>query len=193
MKNKLHIIAAFAAAISSIGSLAPVNAQTHRGKASFYSKRATGAKSSSGERIHHDSLTCAHLTYPFGTMLKVTNLSNGKSCIVRVNDRGPHRRNRIIDLSYGAACELGMLTQGIAMVEVERVENIKIPFRTEPKEIGLPDFEFDISDLGGNFIKPFEPESIIPQPKENGLKKKTTAHKQSTAKASPNKKETQKK
>ena len=129
-----------------LAGFASVGAQTRRGKASFYSKRATGARSASGERIHHDSLTCAHRTYAFGTRLKVTNLRNGKSIIVRVTDRGPHRKGRVIDLSYGAARELGMLSQGIAMVEIERVDNTKVPYR-DNVETGLPEFEFDFSKL----------------------------------------------
>lgn len=68
-------------------SLAYVCAQTQTGKASFYSKRATGSRTSNGERLHHDSLTCAHRTYPFGTLLRVTNERNGKQVIVRVTDR----------------------------------------------------------------------------------------------------------
>lgn len=152
-----------------------MSAQTHRGKASFYSKKATGARTSSGERIHHDSLTCAHRTYPFGTLLKVTNLSNGKSVIVRVTDRGPHHRNRIIDLSYGAARELGMLAQGVAMVEVERVDKLKIPYREDPVETGLPDFEFDIEDLGGGLVQPFNAEDFAPPKKGVRLKKKRPA------------------
>lgn len=123
-----------------------MGAQTRRGRASFYSKRATGARAANGERIHHDSLTCAHRTYPFGTLLKVTNMRNGKSVIVRVTDRGPHRGGRIIDLSYGAARELGMLSQGIAMVEIERVDNTRVPYRDDV-ETGLPEFEFDFSKL----------------------------------------------
>mgnify|MGYP000982628883 FL=1 len=69
-----------------------------KGKASYYSKRATGSRTSSGERLHHDSMTCAHRTYPFGTKLKVTNPSTGKIVFVRVTDRGPYGRGRIIDL-----------------------------------------------------------------------------------------------
>lgn len=155
----------------------PAGAQTHRGKASFYSKKATGARSSNGERIHHDSLTCAHKTYPFGTLLKVTNISNGRSCVVRVNDRGPHRKGRIIDLSYGAARELGMLAQGIAVVEVEKVDTLQIPYRREAVETGLPDFEFDFEDLGSTLLHPYKPEAI--KAPENGmrLKKKKTAAK----------------
>ena len=75
------------------------------GKASFYSMKFTGRRTANGERLHHDSLTCAHRTYPFGTQLKVTNPANGKSVIVRVTDRGPYVKGRIIDLSVKAAQE----------------------------------------------------------------------------------------
>lgn len=92
-----------------------------KGQATYYSKRATGAVTSSGERLHHDSLTCAHRTHPFGTLLKVKNLSNGREVIVRVNDRGPFGRGRILDLSWGAARQLDMLAHGVVSVEVEVV------------------------------------------------------------------------
>lgn len=155
----------------------PVGAQSHRGKASYYSKRATGARSSNGERIHHDSLTCAHKTYPFGTLLKVTNLSNGRSCVVRVNDRGPHRKGRIIDLSYGAARELGMLAQGIAMVEVQKVDSLKVPYRSNETETGLPEFEFEFEDLGNSLLTPFQPEAVQPPAEGVKLKKKKVVSK----------------
>lgn len=122
-------------------SLATLHSQVQRGKASYYSKRATGARMSSGERLHHDSLTCAHRTYPFGTMLRVTNHSNGRQVVVRVADRGPYIRGRIIDLSWRAAKELGMLTQGIAMVTVEEVDTSIVPFRPSEK-VRLPEFDF---------------------------------------------------
>lgn len=123
-----------------------VMAQTQRGKASYYSKRATGARTSSGERLHHDSLTCAHRTYPFGTLLRVTNENNGKEVIVRVTDRGPRGRGRIIDLSYGAARQLGILSQGVAVVRVERVRTNKVPYRPEPEVDDLPEFDFEITE-----------------------------------------------
>ena len=117
------------------------------GKASYYSKRATGSCTSSGERLHHDSLTCAHRTHPFGTMLKVTNVQNGKSVVVKVTDRGPYGRGRIIDLSWGAAKELGILSQGVAMVTVELAEDLIIPFK--PKEDKrLYEIDFDTQDPG---------------------------------------------
>ena len=126
------------------------------GKASFYSKRATGARTSNGERLHHDSLTCAHKTHPFGTLLKVTNPSNGKEVVVRVTDRGPFKRGRIIDLSWGAAKELGMLTQGVAMVKVEVVEKLHVPFKPDP--LALPELDFEYTDnlafSGASWLKP---------------------------------------
>lgn len=124
-------------------SLAYVCAQTQTGKASFYSKRATGSRTSSGERLHHDSLTCAHRTYPFGTLLRVTNERNGKQVIVRVTDRGPHGRGRIIDLSYRAASELGIIAQGVAVVKVERMRNTKVPFKSED---ALPEIDFEVTE-----------------------------------------------
>lgn len=120
-------------------------AQPQRGKASFYSKRATGSRTANGERLHHDSLTCAHKTFPFGTMLKVTNPANGKQVIVRVTDRGPHVRGRIIDLSVRAAQELGILAQGIAPVVVERYAESDIPFKPID-QIPLPDLELGTND-----------------------------------------------
>ena len=105
----------------SIAFCGVVNAQKV-GKATYYSKQATGSRTASGERLHHDSLTCAHKTYPFGTKLKVKNLQNNKEVIVRVNDRGPYRRGLIVDLSWSAAKAIGMLSQGIVKVEVSKVE-----------------------------------------------------------------------
>ena len=90
-----------------------------KGIASYYGKRATGRRTANGERHHHDSLVCAHRTHPFGTLLKVTNPANDSVVVVRVNDRGPFGRGRIIDLSWRAAQKLGILSQGIANVEVE--------------------------------------------------------------------------
>lgn len=123
----------------------PCCGQKHqRGKASYYSKRATGARSASGQRIHHDSLTCAHRYYPFGTMLKVTNLRNDKSVIVEVIDRGPFGRGRIIDLSWAAAKKLDMISQGVATVKVERLDN-PVPFK--PEQTKLPKVDFEMAEF----------------------------------------------
>ena len=120
-------------------------AQSQQGMASYYAKNWTGRRTASGDRLHHDSLTCAHLKYPFGTRLKVTNPANGKTVIVRVNDRGPYHKKRIIDLSWGAAKALGILSRGVAMVVVERVpDDIVIPMKPEENEpIEIPSLELE--------------------------------------------------
>ena len=134
--------------ISHLSFLIPIphlSAQTQRGKASFYSKRFTGRQTASGERLHHDSLTCAHRTYPFGTILKVTNPANGQSVLVRVTDRGPYVRGRVIDLSVRAAKEIGIISQGIAPVIVERHSPAVVPFKPD-NTIELPDFEISTNE-----------------------------------------------
>lgn len=132
-----------------------INAQVIKGKATFYSKRATGSRTANGERLNNDSLTCAHRTFPFGTMLRVKNPANGRAVVVRVNDRGPFIRGRIIDLSWRAAKELGIIAQGVAMVEVEKVGRVGKPIIMKDEEEGqerLPEFEFDMTLAGYSFI-----------------------------------------
>ena len=90
------------------------------GIAIFYSDAMQGKAVASGEKYDKDALTAAHRTLPLGTMVKVTNLKNNKSVVVKVNDRGPHGSNkRIIDLSRRAAQELDMIQDGKAQVRVE--------------------------------------------------------------------------
>ena len=109
--------------------------QIQVGKASYYSKRATGRMTASGDRLHHDSLTCAHRSYPFGTLLQVTNPSNGRMIVVRVNDRGPIVRGRIVDLSWAAAKVLGILSTGVANVIIEPLEHFHIPMKRDRDNI----------------------------------------------------------
>ena len=109
--------------------------QIQVGKASYYSKRATGRMTASGDRLHHDSLTCAHRSYPFGTLLQVTNPSNGRLIVVRVNDRGPFVRGRIVDLSWAAAKVLGILSTGVANVIIEPLEHFHIPMKRDRDNI----------------------------------------------------------
>ena len=90
-----------------------------QGKASFYAKKFNGRRTASGERFHNKLMTAAHRTLPFGTRLRVTNRANNQSVVVRVNDRGPYSRNRLIDVSYRAAHEIGMVRAGVASVEIE--------------------------------------------------------------------------
>lgn len=89
------------------------------GKASFYGDEFDGKPTASGETFDPDGLTCAHREYPFGTKLKVTSLKTGKSTQVLVNDRGPHVAGRILDLSHGAAKEIGLDVEGVGEVAIE--------------------------------------------------------------------------
>lgn len=92
------------------------------GLACYYHRKAHGKRGTSGEKIDNNAMICAHKKHPMGTMLKVTNPANGKTVTVRVIDRGPHGRGRIIDLSYAAAKEIDIIRQGVAKVTVEVVE-----------------------------------------------------------------------
>lgn len=83
-----------------------------------------GHRTSDGGRYHNDSLTCAHKTWPFGTLLRVINPKNNYEVIVKVTDRGPHSPNRVIDLSYSAADRLDMLRSGIAKVIVTKIDQL---------------------------------------------------------------------
>lgn len=112
----LHILLLFIA-LQSIG----VVWGQEEGYASYYHERFHGRKSSSGELHDKDDLTAAHRTHPFGTYLRITNLVNMKSVIVCVNDRGPHRKGRIVDVSSAAAEILDFKKSGITRVRVEVV------------------------------------------------------------------------
>ena len=92
---------------------------TEEGMASWYGPGFHGRKTANGERFNTNDLTAAHKSLPFNTLLRVTNLENGRYTIVRVNDRGPYARGRIIDLSYAAKTEIGM--GGLAKVKIEIV------------------------------------------------------------------------
>jgi rare lipoprotein A len=88
------------------------------GMASYYADKFAGRKTASGEKYRRGKKTAAHQTLPFGTRVKVTNLANGRSVNVRINDRGPFARGRIIDLSKSAARKVGMLRSGTAKVKL---------------------------------------------------------------------------
>lgn len=96
----------------------PVVGATERGEASWYGPDHQGRRTSSGEPFDMHKLTAAHPTLPLGTQLLVTNLRNGRSVQVRVNDRGPGKPGRIVDLSYAAAEALGYLQAGLIPVRI---------------------------------------------------------------------------
>lgn len=111
--------------LATILSLTTTTAQAQsKGKASYYGNKFHGRRTSDGSRYHKDSLTCAHRTLPFGTLLKVRNQKNGREVVVKVTDRGPFGPGRIVDLSMAAAREIGMVQQGVVPVEVTRVGHV---------------------------------------------------------------------
>lgn len=90
-----------------------------RGEASWYGPGFFGNRTANGERFRPGTLTAAHRTLPFGTRVRVTNLRNGRTTVVRINDRGPFHGNRVIDLAHGAAHEVGLVSSGLAPVKLE--------------------------------------------------------------------------
>ena len=94
------------------------------GEASYYGYELAGNRTASGERFNPKALTAAHRNLPMGTKLRVTNQANGKSVIVRVNDRGPFVKHRILDLSLGAAERIAMVRSGKARVKIERIRGV---------------------------------------------------------------------
>ncbi len=94
-------------------------AKTLSGPASWYGGKFHGRRTANGERFDMNEMTAAHRSLPFGTRVRVTNERNGRSVVVRINDRGPFVGNRIIDLSRGAAAAVGMVRSGVAPVRVD--------------------------------------------------------------------------
>lgn len=98
-------------------------AQQDKGFATFYANRFEGKKTASGEVYLHQNHTCAHRSFAFGTQLKVTRIDNGKSTLVVVNDRGPHVKRNLIDLSQAAAKDLEMIQEGRVEVRIEVIKD----------------------------------------------------------------------
>jgi len=104
------------------GALSQIYRET--GTASWYGREMQGKATASGETFEMNNMTAAHRLLPLGTIVRVTNLENFKSIKVKVNDRGPFVRTRVIELSYGAARELGFAAQGTATVKIESVDSL---------------------------------------------------------------------
>lgn len=111
---------------------------TANGKASFYADRMQGHRTASGERYDKNQLTAAHATLPFNTKVLVTNLKNGKSVVVKINDRMARSRHHILDVSRAAAVELGMVRDGTAAVKLTEVTD----------EVPQPDTPLAVSEAG---------------------------------------------
>ena len=118
--------AAFALCISTFSGSAVTSAyaesatvRTISGPASWYGPGFHGRKTANGERFDQNALTAAHRTLPFGTKVRVTCRTSGKSVTVRINDRGPFHGNRVLDLSRGAASKIGIIGAGVGKVKIE--------------------------------------------------------------------------
>ncbi|MEA3274205.1 MAG: septal ring lytic transglycosylase RlpA family protein [Pseudomonadota bacterium] len=110
--------------LTALGKVSP--GFTQKGIASYYSDKLHGRKTASGERYDKTAYTAAHRTLPLGTRVRVTNIKTGKSIELRINDRGPFVKGRIIDLSRRAARDLGMIRKGLGRV---RVQVLSLPGR----------------------------------------------------------------
>ena len=97
----------------------PTVRSVSNGQASWYGPGFYGNRTANGEVFRPGTLTAAHRTLPFGTKVRVTNLWNGRTAVVRINDRGPFHGNRVIDLAHGAANQLGVVASGVAQVKLE--------------------------------------------------------------------------
>lgn len=132
MPMKRFLIAAVALSAAGLSAM-PAAAQTaaagvaaapfELGMASFFAAEMAGRRTANGETCDPATLTAAHRTLPFGTKLRVTNPANGKSVVVRINDRGPFARGRVIDLSKAAAAEIGLVQRGHGHVELHRLDD----------------------------------------------------------------------
>lgn len=139
------------------------------GKASYYSDKLHGRKMSNGEKYHRDSMTCAHLKYPFGTILKVRNPINDKEVFVEVTDRGPHSKRYIIDLSKAAARELGFVRQGFCQVEITQIYPLQIPFKPEDAE-NIPELHLEYQDLAVYPVPVWQEEDSLQNKKPKPIK-----------------------
>jgi rare lipoprotein A len=132
-----------------VDTLPPPGGRVETGTASWYGREFHGRPTSSREVYDMNDLTAAHNTLPLGTFVAVTNLTNGRSVVVRINDRGPFVKNRIIDLSYAAARALDMVGPGTAPVRIEVLPGLSPP----PAALGF-------SVQAGSFIKRENAEAV---------------------------------
>lgn len=116
------MIAALAAGCASAPARPGAATRAEEGIASWYGAAHHGRRTASGEIFDMNAMTAAHRTYPFGTRVRVTDLATGRTVVVRINDRGPFVRGRVIDLSRAAAARLGIVQAGTARVRVERMD-----------------------------------------------------------------------
>lgn len=122
MQHRYHLTAMPLLALSVLAQAGDSRREVGTGTASYYGKEFFGSRTASGEKFNPGDFTAAHRTLAFGSRVAVTNLANDKEVIVRINDRGPWGRGRIIDISYAAAKKIGMHRSGTAKVRLELID-----------------------------------------------------------------------
>ena len=132
-------------------SLYAQNLPAIKGNASYYHDRFHGRKMANGQLYNRDSMTCAHLKYPLGTMLLVRNPANNQEVVVTVTDRGPYTKKFVLDLSRAAARKLDIIPYGYRMVEITPFHPTSIPFQLKKPE------DPPVLELGFSSIEPDEP------------------------------------
>ena len=120
--HKRHYLALALIALPVLAQAGDSRVEIGTGLASYYGAELSGNRTASGERFDPNAMTAAHRTLSFGTRVAVTNLANGQEVVVRVNDRGPWGKTRIMDLSYAAAKQIGMHRSGTARVKLELLD-----------------------------------------------------------------------
>lgn len=139
--------------------LPSANGYMEQGIASWYGTKFHGRRTSSGETYDMYAMTAAHKTLPLPTYARVTNKRNGRSIIVRINDRGPFHENRIIDLSYAAATKLGIVTTGTGLVEVRAIDPRQSSLAIKSNKTNKPALPEDVVDVAepASSVEIFEP------------------------------------
>ncbi len=122
MRSINRLMALSLIALPVLAQAGDVRSPIGEGMASYYGKEFAGSRTASGERFDPAALTAAHRSLSFGSRVAVTNLGNGQEVIVRINDRGPWGKGRIIDISHGAAKQIGMHRSGTARVRLELLD-----------------------------------------------------------------------
>lgn len=126
-------------------TIKPTEAQSgliQKGKASFYSKKFHGRRTAGGEKVNSLAFEAAHRNLPFNTMVEVKNLDNQRSVIVRINDRGPFSKGRIIDMTYAAAKALGIVQKGVANVQLRVVGENGVVALAAPATVPATETQF---------------------------------------------------
>lgn len=150
MKIKFILLTLLSVFVLANFEIVAKNSVTAEGNATYYGSKWHGRRTSSGIIYHKDSLTCAHRTLPFGTILKVTNKKNGKEVIVKVTDRGPFRKGAVIDLSMAAAKKIDMLAAGIVPVAIAQVGSMPLFPSSDKDNPILPELEL-LDPVTGNY------------------------------------------